>query len=335
MSGFPILDLVVGMIFIYFLLSIISSSVVELILTLSKVRSKILQKWLLTIFDKKIEVDNKEEIPLGQAIMNHCTTTALSGGKRATAYIDAKNFTSALIEKLTFIPEHPDKVVTDLNEVVASIVKSTALSPELKRVFILYANEAIESGKAHAIASFDSFMAFRGKIENWYDSSMERVSGHLKGKYALPLTIVVATFIAVLANADSIEIAKYLHRNPEISKNVAAQGYLAGKDTTFYKDLLEVRAVNASKDSLTQAKAEETIKKEIATINQARAILDETLPLGWENVTVTSWPSKILGILLTIFAIIMGAPFWFEILNKIANMRGSGAKPASKDEKTP
>jgi hypothetical protein len=25
----------------------------------------------------------------------------------------------------------------------------------------------------------------------------------------------------------------------------------------------------------------------------------------------------------------MGAPFWFDILNKIANLRGTGRKPAS------
>lgn len=36
MSGFPIIDLVVGMTVIYFLLSIMSSSVVEIIQTISK-----------------------------------------------------------------------------------------------------------------------------------------------------------------------------------------------------------------------------------------------------------------------------------------------------------
>ena len=41
MSGFPILDLVVGIIFVYFLLSIICSSAIEIILTGMKARATI------------------------------------------------------------------------------------------------------------------------------------------------------------------------------------------------------------------------------------------------------------------------------------------------------
>jgi hypothetical protein len=335
MSGFPILDLVVGMIFIYFLLSIISSSVVELILTLSKTRAKLLQKWLLTIFDKQIAVDGEQTVPLGQAIMNHCTTTALSGQGSATSYMDAKNFTSALIEKLTFIKDQPKKVVTDLGEVIDAISKSEALSPELKRVFILYANGAIQSGAAEVKSTFDKFTIFRNKIENWYDTSMERVSGHLKSRFAFPLTILVASVVASLGNADSIELAKYLHRNPEITAKIAAQGYLTGKDSTNVRlnHLLEFKAINA-KDTLKSEEIERNIKDAIATINEAKAVLSQSLPLGWNNVVVISWPMKILGILVSIFAIIMGAPFWFELLNKIANLRGTGAKPATSSKQT-
>ena len=43
MSSFPILDLVIGIIFVYFLLSIISSAAIELILTGLKARSKLLE----------------------------------------------------------------------------------------------------------------------------------------------------------------------------------------------------------------------------------------------------------------------------------------------------
>lgn len=335
MSGFPILDLVVGLIFIYFLLSIISSSIVELILTLSKIRAKLLEKWLLRIFDKQIEVDNDKSVPLGQAIMNHCTTTALSGKDSATSYMDAKNFTSALIEKLTFIKDQPQKVVTDLQEVIEAVSKTEALSPELKRVLILYANEAIQSGMSSVSSKFDEFMAFRGKIESWYNTSMERVSGHLKSKYVFPLTIVIATVVASLGNADSIEIAKYLHRNPEITAEIAKQGYLTGQDSSnvYLSNLSEAKAHNA-KDTVTDKETEVAVKKELATINEAKAVLAQSLPLGWNDVVVTSWPMKVLGILITIFAIIMGAPFWFELLNKIANLRGTGARPtAPKDDK--
>ncbi len=43
MSGFPILDLVLGLIFIYFVLSIICSAVVESILTTWQLRARLPQ----------------------------------------------------------------------------------------------------------------------------------------------------------------------------------------------------------------------------------------------------------------------------------------------------
>src|SRR5664279_2783605 len=96
MSGFPILDLVVGIIFVYFLLSIISSSGVEMILTGLKARAALLEEWLFKIFDKTITQPDGTTLSLGQAIMDHCSVTALSGTHESTSYIDAKNFTCLL-----------------------------------------------------------------------------------------------------------------------------------------------------------------------------------------------------------------------------------------------
>ncbi len=42
--------------------------------------------------------------------------------------------------------------------------------------------------------------------------------------------------------------------------------------------------------------------------------------------------SKITGLLATVLAIMMGAPFWFDLLNKISNMRGTGARPPTAED---
>ena len=39
--------------------------------------------------------------------------------------------------------------------------------------------------------------------------------------------------------------------------------------------------------------------------------------------------AKLTGLAITAFAISLGAPFWFDMLSKIMNVRGTGAKPAS------
>ncbi len=51
MSSFPIPDLVVEIIFAYFLLSIITNSAQELWVSIHKTRARILEQWLKRIFD--------------------------------------------------------------------------------------------------------------------------------------------------------------------------------------------------------------------------------------------------------------------------------------------
>jgi len=56
------------------------------------------------------------------------------------------------------------------------------------------------------------------------------------------------------------------------------------------------------------------------------------IPIGWQNPPVSDvkdWPIKILGILITGLAAAQGSPFWFNLLNKLINMRGSGDTPAT------
>ena len=51
------------------------------------------------------------------------------------------------------------------------------------------------------------------------------------------------------------------------------------------------------------------------------------LPIGWakENrPTGWGWGSKVFGIIVTAFALMLGAPFWFDTLSKLARLRATG-----------
>ena len=80
------------------------------------------------------------------------------------------------------------------------------------------------------------------------------------------------------------------------------------------------------------------------TLNDVKletAVKKLDLPLGWDlefgdaptqlpNDPV-SWIQKLLGLLLTIGAIQLGAPFWFDLLSKIVRVRSTGAPPPASD----
>ncbi|MEO6455154.1 MAG: hypothetical protein ABIN97_13825 [Ginsengibacter sp.] len=347
MSGFPILDLVVGIIFVYFLLSIISSSAIEIILAGLNARASLLKEWLFKIFDKPVTQPDGTSLKLGQAIMDHCSVTSLTKAGKSTSYIDAKNFASALLEKITFDPENPKSVAKDIDGFIAAIDKTSVLSTEFQRVLLTYANEAKDTYKALSEKTVSEIELFRGKIENWYDSSMERVTGALKKRYSRPATFVVAVIVTGLLNADSIALSKYLYSNTEARTKIAMQAYDATKDTGLVRQIQQMKANtdSSSKDAMSLQEIKNIITKKITDIDKAKQGLSDVIPLTWKgnemedgngNFSALLLISKITGLLVTILAIMMGAPFWFDTLNKISNIRSTGARPAlssSEEEK--
>lgn len=181
---------------------------------------------------------------------------------------------------------------------------------------------------------------FRTKIENWYDSSMDRLTGDLKRRYSRPFTMIVAIVTAILLNADSLNIAKYLYSNPDARAAVAAQAYNAA-DTTGQAFINRIDTIKAATPATVQ-ELQNSLDSGLYNINKAKAALNENLPFGWTTNSFRAlfpksdfWGSvlgllgKITGLAATVFAMMMGAPFWFDLLNKVANLRGTGGKPTS------
>ena len=44
-----------------------------------------------------------------------------------------------------------------------------------------------------------------------------------------------------------------------------------------------------------------------------------------------TWLAKFVGLALTIGAVMLGAPFWFDLLSKLGRLRNSGAPPTATD----
>jgi len=352
MSSFPILDLVIGIIFVYFLLIIICSSAVELFLSIFESRAGLLEDWLKQIFNlPALDSAGKPlNISVGQSIMDHCMVTALSKRGKSTSYIDPENFVSALLDKITVSPStttgnNIELPPANLAGYITAIQSSTLISGELKRTILMFANEAsqaalaLNSLPANITATVTTsvkseLQLFRDRLETWYNTNADRLTGTFKRTKALPLTIIVSVIMVISLNTDSIEISKYLYNNQAASKNLATtalnsvQSYNNQLDT-----VLKTAAANNPGSSA-------TINRLKAQTLQLQNNLDSlqvlNLPLGWKAANVKDLNAfadysvkHIAGWLATILAIMLGAPFWFDILNKISNLRGSGPKPST------
>jgi hypothetical protein len=142
---------------------------------------------------------------------------------------------------------------------------------------------------------------FKTELEIWFNNSMERVSGWYKRKTQM-VQLVLALSIIVLANIDSIRIAKSL----------------SGTNSPL-RDSMEDAAHSFVEKNLWQ----EEPAKQLATATEAIGNL--ALPIGWVNSDFR--PSTVLGWLITALAVSLGAPFWFDVLNRFVNVRASGKAP--------
>ena len=95
--------------------------------------------------------------------------------------------------------------------------------------------------------------------------------------------------------------------------------------------------------AITLQQLTDSLQQKWQQLNTAKAALeDDGIPLGWNQTAHNDKKgpatgmfilSRIAGLLATFFAIVMGAPFWFDVLNKISNLRGAGTTPRNKSKK--
>ncbi len=146
--------------------------------------------------------------------------------------------------------------------------------------------------------------AIRTEVAAWFDSAMDRVSGAYKRKTQL-WSFLIALGIAAVLNVDSIRVAKTLWQQPMVTKAINSD--------------VSIKATDGVASALGQ----------LDTLG---------LPTGWPGDTFAtfiskpsfSWIQVLVGWLITAFTTLFGAPFWFDALQQIVRLKGSGPSPAEK-----
>lgn len=195
----------------------------------------------------------------------------------------------------------------------------------------------------------------REKIEVWYNNAMDRVSGWYK-RWTKALSFITALAIVIAINADTIEITAALTSNDALREALVNQADTYAQVSATAPDSL-LAALIAQRDAAPDTSGtaaqlnQATLDDVIAQARAANMRLDTTmtqlvelgLPLGWPSGGICNWVSifceqdatvpffpKLFGLLLTAFALTLGAPFWFDVLNKIVAIRSSGKSTEEK-----
>jgi hypothetical protein len=166
-------------------------------------------------------------------------------------------------------------------------------------------------------------------LEKWFDESMERVSGWYKRKAQIA-AIAIAVVVTLALNVSALPIAEHLSNEPTVRAAVVAQAEKAeapGEES-------EATEGEESQGASELRQAGEDAQSAVSGLAALK------LPIFWDKQNVpweegndlTEW---IFGWLVTIIAISLGAPFWFDALGKLSNLRMAGKKPEEKAANAP
>ncbi|MES2901978.1 MAG: hypothetical protein V4723_19790 [Pseudomonadota bacterium] len=128
---------------------------------------------------------------------------------------------------------------------------------------------------------------FEAALAGWFDSAMERVSGAYKRR-SMMVSLMLSLGLAVMFNIDSIHLFQSLWHQPALAAHVG---------------------------SVADPRTVEGLWR---------------LPIGWQHFP-PAWNTQFLisvaGWMLTASTALFGAPFWFDLMKRTVQMRGTGAKP--------
>jgi hypothetical protein len=311
----PILEMAIGLVFVYLLVSLICSAVTELIESWFKNRATDLERGIRELLTEPKGAGMMKQLfkhPLicGLFKGEYAPPAKLSASSYLTStsspsYIPARNFAGALL----------DLVLNPRGTSPSSAPGAPATAPNLRQAIENVPNDAVKRAlTAFADGAADDIVKVRESIEAWFDSSMDRVSGWYKRRTQW-ITLALGFIIAVALNVNTPTVAYRLWVDPTLRSTVVAQAESVQRTDSSQK---------------TPGQRLEDSRKTLEGFG---------LPIGWANMEFKSysqvnsrdgflhwvlWP--FFGWLFTALAVSFGAPFWFDLLNKFLTFR-STVKP--------
>ena len=314
-----ILDVAIGLAVMYLMFSLVATTINEMVATVTALRSKYLGSAIEAIIDHpplKLAFYDSGIIAAVQAAVNSRSNAGVraalksiarvqGAANRHPAYIASDDFALALINSLD--PSKPLPVFSDVQQSVEHM-------PDCNIRDVLLAQIVAANGDLDKL---------RTGVATWYDAAMDRVSGVYKQdmKY---ISVVVGILLAIAFNANSVLVTRTLWQDPKLREEMVTLADDQLKNPAGQEAQIPSGPVTKEELDAKLSNIQEKISAADAALNP--------LPIGWSvkalSVDPTTWIERIIGWLVTGLAVSLGAPFWFDLLSKFMNIRGTGDKPA-------
>jgi|ERR1039458_910333 hypothetical protein len=304
MFNSTILDIAIGLAFTYLLLALICTTINEWIAGVLKTRGKMLVQGLAGLL-KEQSIGSTNLLAAFQA---HPLIAALQSKPGSPpSYIASRTFALTVMDLIT--PQQPGPITfadlqTGINNLPPGCVRSALLA--------IIQNVRGDVGVAQA------------RIEDWFNDAMDRVSGWYTRRSQL-MAFVIAVVLTVAVNADTLAIGNKLWISPTLRQQVVKRAQASGAEL---KDLITARYSDPANPKPSKPTVQTPVNPDGAAVRRLQSQLGDLV--GWPG--DGNIPSHIPGWILTIIAVSLGAPFWFDTLNRFMSVRAAGKSPAETEK---
>lgn len=325
MFGIESLDVMIGIITVYLIFALACTAIVEAVSTWLNVRSSNLEAALGEFLHGSV----KDDKAFTDAFFAHPIVQSLSKGSDGRPSYIPPEIIGQVVTGLIYAKEG----ASTLKQAIADL-PGTPQDNRIKGLLDALYKEAGED-----------ISTFRKLVEYHYDAAMDRASGWYKKK-TQTFALIISTILVLSANVDTIQLANSLSTTPEARARMVeiAQQELNAAQKTETQATQVNGAITMTGDTATDPLQEAKKRSEDAAraLEKANADLASAgIQLGWKGAypeseikkvgDIFQWAlSKFFGLLISILAISLGAPFWFDILNRVMQVRAAGVSPREK-----
>jgi hypothetical protein len=284
-----------------------------------------------------------------------------NSSKSRPSYINRHTFSKVIVDLLRGDEARPEDNEPDLIQSALDQGITKWGNVEISSETLTYLRSVWTDAKSDV-------QAFKLHLEGWFDETMDRTTGWYK-KHTQFILFFVGFAIAVVFNVDTLKIVDKLEKDPKLREQLVQQAgafmeahpdldvQLKEKELEYKSALAELKnrelqpdqdlAGSLAKDSLELEKyrllqarrdtllnhAESLIRNDIANVQHSLGMdwNGFNCQSGWKNCLVNLLKS-LFGWTITAIALSLGAPFWFDLLNKLMKLRASVATPTSDDK---
>ena len=321
-----LLEIIVALIFIYLTSSLIISELQEQLAALLEFRAKNLKQALEIFLGKKTIKSLYNNDSLLSSFNQY--TNPRTGNSAGPSYVEPKVLAESLISLINSQLSDNEKLLKadflgkDIVEEKTGIFKKLASISDFSKIDKLAIERLIEIGYSTKLKYDNPTLEdFVDEIANTFTQIMERTSGVYK-RNAKGVSFAFGFLAAALLNIDSFYVIEQLSKNSNLRQgiNQVATEVFQTNESCF-KD--------AQDDPTKVAKCTDKLQVSVKNLEK----INQPLPLGWNE---KGWFNgeqikeqngllqAIFGWLMTGVAVAMGAPFWFDILGKLINVRNTG-----------